>query len=152
MALLACSYLFLGVCLSAAVSALTHELDLTLFIAVFTSFLQACVVAAITSAVSTVASPALAGTVGAFVFLVGSLPGAFIRFFLVEDRDNQFAAALATGLKSALPNLAVFSLKDPIVHHIPYNHSYVFALIGYALVWVALSQVLAGILFGRRDL
>lgn len=151
-ALLACSYLFLGVCLSAAVSALTHELDLTLFIAVFTSFLQACVVAAITSAVSTVASPALAGTVGAFVFLVGSLPGAFIRFFLVEDRDNQFAAALATGLKSALPNLAVFSLKDPIVHHIPYNHSYVFALIGYALVWVALSQVLAGILFGRRDL
>ena len=30
-ALLACSYLFLGVCLSAAVSALTHELDLTLF-------------------------------------------------------------------------------------------------------------------------
>lgn len=150
--LLACSFLFLGACLSLSLFALAKSFDAMLFLAVFSSFLQSCVVAAITGAVATVASPALAGTFGAFVFLVGSLPGAFIRFFLVEDRDNQFAAALATGLKSALPNLSVFSLKDPIVHEIAFNPMYVVALVAYALVWIVLSLVLATILFGRRDL
>ena len=103
-------------------------------------------------ATSTVASPALAGTVGAFVFLVGSLPGAFIRFFLVEDRDGSFAATIATALKSALPNLAVFSLKDAVVHSIPYSPLYLVASFFYALVWVLLALVVAGIFFGKRDL
>ena len=103
-------------------------------------------------AASTVASPALAGTISAFVYLVGSLPGAFIRFFIVEDRDNQFAATLVTLLKSALPNLSIFALKEPIVHNIPLNHLYVVAITAYAVVWIVLALVGASILFGRRDL
>jgi ABC-type transport system involved in multi-copper enzyme maturation permease subunit len=149
---LASSFLFLGVCLIVALGALTRTLDLMVFVAIFTSFLQCSVVAAITLAASTVASPALAGTLGTFVFLVGSLPGAFVRFFLVEDRGDGFAAVLATSVKSALPNLSAFSLKDPIVHGISFDPLYVVAIASYALGWVVLALLGAGILFGRRDL
>lgn len=151
-ALLACSLLFLGLCLTTSVSALTRALDLSIFVAIFTSFLQASVVGVLTMTVSTVASPALAGTAGAFIFLVGSLPGAFVRFFLVEDRENQFAATAATALKSVIPNLSVFSLKDPIVHQIDFHPSYLLAVVFYALVWIAVALVASSILFGRRDL
>ena len=152
LAQLAYSFVFLGVCLTIALTALTRSLDLLLFIAVFSSFLQCAIVGAITMAVSTVASPALAGTVSAFVYLVGSLPGAFVRFFIVEDRDNNFIATFVTLIKSSLPNLAIFSLKDPIVHGITLDHRYIFALCIYALIWVALAVVGASILFGKRDL
>lgn len=149
---LAYSFVFLGACLIVALAALTRTIDLLILVAVFSSFVQCCVVAAITMAASTVASPALAGTIGAFVFLVGSLPGAFVRFFLVEDRDGSYAATLATALKAALPNLSIFSLKDPVVHNIPFNPSYLAAVTVYGFVWIVLALVGATILFGRRDL
>lgn len=150
--LLAMSFTFLGLSLSVAISAMTRELELAIFLPLFCSYILSCVISAFCIAVSTVASPALAGTAGAFVFLVGSLPGAFIRFFLVEDRESTFAVALATGLKSILPNLSVFALKDPIVHDIAFNPLYVPAVIAYGLQWVAIFLLFAAILFGRRDL
>jgi ABC-type transport system involved in multi-copper enzyme maturation permease subunit len=151
-ALLAASLLFLGFCMSLAISAMTRTVDLTPFIAVFASYLQCCVVAAVCLTVSTVASPALAGTVGAFVFLVGSLPGAFVRFFLVEDRENQVAATMATVFKSLLPNLSVLSIKDPVVHSLQLNPAYLGGVFVYALLWIALLLSVASVLFGRRDL
>lgn len=151
-ALLALSFIFLGSSLCLAISAMTKELELAIFLPLLTSFLQACIIASFCMAVSTIASPALAGTGGAFVFLVGSLPGAFIRFFLVEDRDSSFASTLATGIKSVLPNLAVFSLKDPIVHEIGFNKMYLPAVVFYGLEWVIIYLLLAAILFGKRDL
>ena len=150
--LLAMSFTFLGLSLSVAISAMTRDLELAIFLPLFCSYILSCVIAAFCIAVSTVASPALAGTAGAFVFLVGSLPGAFIRFFLVEDRDSTFAVALATGFKSILPNLSVFALKDPIVHEIAFNPLYVPAVIAYGLQWIAIFLLFATILFGRRDL
>ena len=151
-ALLFLSFLFLGLALMVSISALTRTVEASLLIAVFSSYLQALIVASFCTAFSTVASPALAGTVGVFVFLIGSLPGAFIRFFLVEDRNNQFAAGAATMLKSIVPNLSIYSLKDPIVHELPFNHLYLVAITLYALVWVFCAIAGAGIMFGRRDL
>lgn len=151
-ALLFASFLFLGVALTVSVSALTHVFDLSLFVAIFASFLQALIVCAICMAVSTIASPALAGTVAVFVYLMGSLPAAFIRFFLVEDRDNAFAAGVANLLKSVLPNLSLFSLKDPVVHQLPFSNLYLVAITAYALVWIAVALSGAALLFGRRDL
>lgn len=150
--LLLASVLFLGGCLSLALSAMTRTFDPRFFLAILALFLQLSIVASLTMAVSTVASPALAGTFGAFVYLVGSLPGAFIRFFLVEDRGGGFSASLATGLKSILPNLSLFNLKDAIVHEIPLDPAYVPAVIAYAFLWIALSLVLATTLFGKKDL
>lgn len=151
-ALLSLSLTFLGICMSVSLAAMTQTLDLSLFTAVIATFGQAAIVASVTMAASTVASPALAGTVGVFVFLIGSLPGAFVRFFLVEDRDSQLSANLATALKAALPNLSLFAMKDAVVHHVDYNPAYVPAIMVYAVVWVALSVLVAAVLFGRRDL
>lgn len=146
------SFTFLGSALSVAISALTRTWELSLFLAVFTSYLQATIVASVCLAFSTIASPALAGVLATFVFMVGSLPGAFIRFFLVEDRSNEFAGQAVTALKSVLPNLSIYSLKDPIVHGLEFNHLYLVAITLYAVLWVALSLTGAAILFGRRDL
>ena len=150
--LLALSFAFLGLSLCLSVSVMTKELEYAIFLPLFSSFLLSCVIASFCLAVSTVASPALAGTAGAFVFLVGSLPGAFIRFFLVEDRVSSFAVALATGLKSVLPNLSVFAMKDPIVHEIAFSPLYVPAIVVYGVQWISIFLLLAAILFGRRDL
>ncbi len=150
--LLAASFLFLGASLSLSLSLLAKTLDLSIFISIYASFLQSCVIAACCQMVSTVASPALAGTVGAFVFLVGSLPGAFIRFFLVEDRGSQFSAALATGLKAMVPNLSLYALKDPVVHELAIPAGYLTAVSYYAVIWVVVFITGASILFGRRDL
>ena len=149
---LTASFLFLGGCISLSVSALTKTPELTVFIAVFGIYLQSAVVAAVVLSISTVASPALAGTVGAFVFLVGSLPQAFIQFFLTEDRQSSFSANLASGIKSLLPNLTIFSLKDAVVHDLPLSPNYLVACAVYAVVWIAVCLTGATILFGRRDL
>lgn len=150
--LLGLSLLFLAVCLSVALSVLTKKPEFGIFVAVAANYATACIVASVTLCISTIASPALAGTVGAFVFLVGSLPGAFIRFFLVEDRDSAFSATLANGLKSLLPDLSVLSLKDPIVHHIEFSHAYLPAAATYAVLWMAIPLLAATLMFGKRDL
>lgn len=152
LAVLAASFLFLGGCICLSISALTRTLELQVFVSIFGIFLQSAVVAAVVLAVSTVASPALAGTVGAFTFLVGSLPQAFIQFFLVEDRGSEFSANLAATLKSLLPNLTIFSLKDAVVHDIPLSPMYLLAITAYAVAWIAICLTSATILFGRRDL
>lgn len=152
LSVLAASFLFLGGCISLSLSALTKTLELSVFLAIFGVFLQSAVIAAVVLAVSTVASPALAGTVGAFTFLVGSLPQAFIQFFLVEDRGSEFSANLAAALKSLLPNLTVFALKDAVVHEVALSPIYLASISAYAAAWVAMCLALATILFGRRDL
>lgn len=152
LALVALSLMFLGISLTISLSALSRTLDLKVFVALIALFGQLSIIAALTIAVSTVASPALAGTAGAFIYLIGSLPGAFIRFFLVEDRQSAFSSMLATALKAVLPNLSIFQLKDAVVHNVAYSGAYLPSISLYAVLWVLISLVLAAILFGRKDL
>jgi len=150
--LLFLSLLFLGGALTISLGALTRSVDPRILIALVALFCQLAIVASLTVAVSTLASPALAGTVGMFIYLVGSLPAAFIRFFLVEDRASEFSSTLASGLKAMLPNLSLFNLKDAIVHEIPFNTLYLPATFLYAMLWVSIGLLAGAVLFGRRDL
>ena len=146
------SLLFLAVALIVALAGLTHSLDLSLLLAVGSLFLQLSIVASLTVALSTVSSPALAGTAGAFIYLVGSLPAAFIRFFLVEDRGGGISSNLASFIKAALPNLSLFNLKEAVVHDISFNWLYIPSIALYALIWNAVAVVFAAYLFGKKDL
>lgn len=150
--LIALSLLILGSCLTVSVAGLSRTVDFQIFIALLALFGQLSIVASLTVAVSTVASPALAGTVGAFVYLIGSLPGAFIRFFLLEDRGSEFSSMLATALKAVLPNLSIFQLKDAVVHNIEYSSAYLPSICLYAMLWVLIALTLSAMLFGRKDL
>lgn len=150
--ILAGSLIFLGVCFSLAMAAMTRSLDLGLFTAIYGSFLQAAVVLAVCLAFSVRCSPPLAGTIGAAVFLIGSLSVAFIRFFLVEDRGSTFSASLARGLKAALPDLTVFALKDPMVHHLPIPSGYLFAITAYGILWVIVLLLGGYLAFKEVDL
>lgn len=150
--ILGASLFVLGTSFSTALALMTGKFDLSLFVAVFGFFLQGAVLIAVCLAVSTKASPALAGTAGAFVYLVGNLPEAFIRFFLVEDRGSQFSAGLARTLKSIVPDLSLFNLKDAVVHQLYYNPLYPVSVTLYAAAWIALSIFIATLLFGSRDL
>ncbi len=151
-AMLAGSLTFLGLVFTSALGLMTKSFDFSLVIPIYGTFLQACIVAAVCMLFSLRASPALAGTIGAAVFLIGNLSEAFIRFFLVEDRGSTLSLLLAKGLKALFPNLTLFVLKDPAVHQIALPAGYLLAVTYYALAWVALLLVLGKVLFERVDL
>jgi ABC-type transport system involved in multi-copper enzyme maturation permease subunit len=144
--------LFLGCCLTASLGLKSGSFDGGVLIGVYGAFLQAVVVGAVCLTFSVVCSPALAGTIGSAVFLVGNMSGVFIRFFLVEDRDSAVSATLAKTLKGVLPNLTLFNIKDPVVHQIPLPSGYLLSISYYAVIWVVLLLALARLAFQRVDL
>ncbi len=150
--LLAGSLLTLGCSLSLSLTLMTRDFDPALFLAVYGSFLEAVVVAAVCLTFSVKCSPALAGTIGGAVVVIGNMSGAFIRFFLVEDRDSVVSATLAKMVKALVPNLSLFSLKEPAVHDIAVAGGYHLAIGYYALIWVVLLLLLAQIGWRKADL
>lgn len=149
---LASSLFFLGLSFNLALAAMTRSFDFNVFIAIYGSWLQAAIVAAVCLVFSVKASPALAGTIGAATFLIGSLSSAFIQFFLVEDRGSTLSASLARMLKSIFPDLTVFALKDPMVHHLAIPAGYLLAISAYALIWITFLLVAGRLVFNRVDL
>jgi ABC-type transport system involved in multi-copper enzyme maturation permease subunit len=150
--LLGASMFILGACLLVAITGISKTLNFNLFLGVLGSYLQACIIGAACLFFSTMASPALAGTAGTAIYLVGSLSEAFIKFFLVEDRDSQAAAFVAKTFKSIFPNLTLFQVKDSVVHQIQMPAGYYFALILYALAWIAVFLTFANLVFRKKDL
>lgn len=150
--LLAGSLLTQAAALCAGLAWLTRSFDASVLVASYGIFLQAAVLGAVCLTFSIRCSPPLAGTIGVASFLIGNLSGAFIRFFLVEDRDSVVSAALARGLKAIVPNLSLLDLKDPAVHHLTLPAGYLPAISYYSLVWVVLLLLLAQLTFRRLDL
>lgn len=150
--ILAGSLLFLGGSLSLSMAGMTRTFDGQILLGTYACYLQTLIIVSVCLAFSVRCSPALAGTIGAATYLVGSLSDAFIRFFLVEDRGSTFSAALATGLKSALPNLSLLNIKDPMVHGLPIPAGYLAAVSYYSLIWVVLLLLAARLAFQKVDL
>lgn len=150
--LLAGSLLLQSAALCAGLAWLTHKFDSSILLAAYGAFLQAAVLGAVCLAFSIRCSPPLAGTIGVATFLIGNLSGAFIRFFLVEDRDSVVSATLARGLKAIIPNLSLLDLKDPAVHHLSLPPGYLPAISYYTGIWVVLLLLLAQLVFRRLDL
>lgn len=150
--LLAASLWVQAVSLCLALGGLSGRLDSSIYPAIYGAFLQAAVVGAVCLAFSVRCSPALAGTVGTATFLIGNLSGAFIRFFLVEDRDSVVSATLARGLKAVVPNLSIFNLKDPAVHNLTIPSGYLPSVSYYAAVWIVIMGLLAVLVFQKEDL
>ena len=130
----------------------TGRIDFSILWASYGVFLPTILIAAVCLVASLRCSPALAGTIGMAVNLLGNLSGAFIRFFLVEDRGSAVSATLAKVLKGALPNLTLFSLKDPMVHHIALPPGYLVSISYYAAVWVVITMLLGQLIFRKVDL
>lgn len=150
--MLGASVLLLDACLTLALAQKTGHLDSQISQALLGAFLQAAIVASFCLLASVRCSPPLAGTIGAAVFLIGSMSAAFINFFLVEDRGSQAAAGLANGLKALLPNLALFDLKDAAVHEVLLPSGYLTAISFNAAAWIVLTLLLGRILLQRMDL
>lgn len=150
--LLTASVLFLGLCFAGALMVKSGQRDMVVMVAVYASLLQALIVGTVCLVSSVRASPPLAGTIGAAVFLIGNLSGAFIRFFLVEDRGSMVSASLARGLKAVLPDLTLFNLKDMAVHSLTLPPGYLPAITYNAAIWVVLLLLLGRLVFQRVDL
>lgn len=150
--LLGGSLVFLGLVFTVSLAWRTGVWDSSLPLALWGAFLQALVVGTVCIAFSVRSSPALAGTIGGAVFLIGNLSGAFIRFFLIEDRDSSVSSYLAKGLKGIIPNLTLFGLKDPVVHQMEIPAGYTLAITYHAGIWILLLLTAAGMLFERSDL
>ena len=152
LAVTATSFLFLAGCLCLSISALTRSWELNIFLVVFSSFLQSTVISAVCVAFSTFVGSSLAATLGTVVFLLGSLPGALIRFFLAGKGGSNIMLILATVLKASLPNLSIFALKEPIIAAKALPYTYLLSISAYALGWIIFSMLFATVLFNRRDL
>lgn len=142
----------LALCLTLALGLKTGKVDFSVGWACYGVFLQSIIVGAVCILASLRCSPALAGTIGAATVLLGNLSGAFIRFFLVEDRGSAVSAALAKGLKGALPNLTLFSLKDPMVHQLPLPPGYLLSISYYGAIWLVIFLLLGNLIFRKVDL
>lgn len=150
--LLVGSMFLLATALALGISALAERFDVAIYAAAFGYSLECTVLVAACLCFSTLASPPLAGVMGLALYVVGGISTAFTRFFLREDRDNEALANVVDGAKNFLPNFDVFRLKYPVVHEIYIYPSYHFYEFVYAMGWVTLFLMLAGIRFEKRDL
>lgn len=133
-------------------ASLSRQWDAGLFAAAWGYSLECSVLIAVCICFSTVASPPLAGVLGFFVYIVGGMSNAFLEFFLREDRGANGVADLVEGMQRFTPNFSLFHLKYPVVHGFVIQPHYHLAETVYALAWILLFLLLAGIRFETRDL
>lgn len=145
LAMLAGSLLFLGLCLGLSLGLMLRQVDMGLALALYGSFLQGIVISAACLMLSIRWSPAVAGTVGAILFLVGHLSRDLFTLVLGKSQ----LAALA---KAALPDMSALALKDVVVHAIPVSPGYLVGMTFYALGWVTVFLALANEFFREVDL
>lgn len=150
-AILALGLLLLGLCLMASLALLGTGADPTVLIAVGLYVLEAGILAAFCLFCSTFASPALAGVLGAFVYILGGLSQTFIDFFLSEA-GSQLQSFGARAVRLVIPHFDVLQLKDPIVHGAPIPDAYLASVALYALGWTVLFLLLADWSFEGKDL
>lgn len=145
-ALLGGSVLYLGICLQISVSVILRQIDWSLFIPLYTGFLQATLIAGVAMAIS-IRGGAMAGAlVGAVLFLVGNISEDFVQLWMPSG------STLAGLVKSLAPDLTSFALKDAVVHQVLPSPGYLAALTLYGAGWTALSLLLARAWFEEVDL
>ena len=149
----AVSFAFLGLCLLGSLLLLAKDPeDPRFYWAIYSQFLECCVLLSACMFFSTRCSPALAGVLGTFVYIVGGLSETFIRFFIIEDRENVTGAAMVKAMKALLPNFQVFHIKMAVVHWIELPAYYMGAISLYALGWILLLLLLTELSFSKKDL
>lgn len=149
--IMAASLILLGLCLLSSLALLGAHGDPRVMIAVGLYILEASVLGAFCLFCSTFASPALAGVLGAFVYIIGGLSQTFIEFFLTEG-GQQVQGLVARGVRLVIPHFDVMQLKDPIVHGAPIPESYLASVALYAVGWTILFLLLADWSFEGKDL
>lgn len=146
------SMFLLATALAVGIASLSHHFDINLYAATLGYSLECSVLVAACLFFSTFASPPLAGVLGFFLYVVGGMSGAFIQFFLRQDREAHQLANAVEMLKNLLPNFEIFRLKYPVVHGFHIYPQYHVAEFVYALGWIVMFLLLAGIRFEKRDL
>lgn len=146
------SMLILALALAVGIYSLSRTFDLGIFLAALGYGLEAAVLIAACMCFSTFASPPLAGVMGFFLYVVGGMSGAFITFFLDDDRGATHLAQAVVVLKGFFPSFSVFHLKYPVSHGLPIPGFYHVAELIYAGGWVAMFLLAAGIRFEKKDL
>ncbi len=141
----------LGLALLTSLAVLGTHADPAVLIPVALSVLEAGILGAFCLFASTFCSPALAGVLGCFLYILGGIPQTFINFFL-SSGNMQVQGMLVRALRLFLPHFDVLHLKDPIVHGEIVPGSYLLAAFAYGLAWMGFFLLLADWSFERRDL
>ena len=142
--LLAGSILILGFCTSIATGVLARDLDPTVFLALYGSFLQAAVVGAICLALSVRLVPAATGALAASIYFIGQLSNDFFGLWL--------GVSAASFVKALLPDFASLALRDPVIHGGSVPFSYLLTISLYSFGWISLALLWARLAFEEIDL
>ena len=146
------SVFLLTLCMGLGISSLSRVWDNNIFAAAWGYSLESSLVVAICMCFSVFASPPLAGVLGFFVYVLGGMSNAFIQFFLREDRGALWVADGVELFQRFIPNFSIFRLKYPVVHSFPIQPHYHVAESLYALTWILMFLLVAGIRFETKDL
>lgn len=112
-------------------------------------FLELLVITAVAVLFSTFTTPTLSATFTLAIYVIGHLTDD-LRV-LGGKLPHSLSRGLLDGLYYALPNLEFFNIKGQVVHGIAIEPPYLFSAVGYGLVYVALTLMLACVIFQRRD-
>jgi len=112
-------------------------------------FLELLVITAVAVLFSTFTTPTLSATFTLAIYVIGHLTDD-LRV-LGGKLPHSLSRGLLDGLYYALPNLEFFNIKGQVVHGIAIAPPYLFSAVGYGLVYVALTLMLACVIFQRRD-
>jgi len=125
-------------------------LDWGLVLAAGTSLLEIMVVTGVALFFSSlVVTPSLAGMFTAATFVAGRSSG-YLVYFLREDQAPG-VQTVARVLYWILPRLDRFNLADRVVYGDVLEPSYLAALLGYSVAYVAVLLLLSILLFSRRE-
>ncbi len=149
--IVAVSLVLLGTCVLGAMATFLKEVDWRIYMVIGEYLLEDMVLGAACIFFSTIASPVLAAVLGVFIYMVGGLPQTFIDFFL-KTESSQVTARLTQFFKLFMPHFEFFQIKDAVAHNDVIQPGFLVATVPYALGWIALYLVLAGLSFERKDL
>lgn len=123
--------------------------DPRMLVAVYLIFVQLALVIAIALFFSTFSSPMLSATFAFGLYVAGHF-SADLKNFDVAVGDSPIRY-VTTALYYVLPNMAIFDVKNAVVHAQPVPAGYVLTATAYALCYAA-ALVAAGVwIFSRRD-
>ena len=121
------------------------------FVPVFyLTFLELTIINAVASFFSTCVSPILAAVFTIGTFLVGHLSQSLRDFGALQG--SAFQQKISLVVYYLIPNLEVFNVRGEVVHGVDVSSQLVGMATIYGLGWAGLLLLLAGAVFGRKEL
>ena len=146
----------IGVVLAGQFALLDETMGLDMIQALWLVYIEVVIVTAIAVFFSSFSTPFLSGLLTIGVFVVGRFVDRLSEMRLTGRNDEQaellaYISQFVRGIATIAPDLSIYNTTPYVVHDETLSWSYVGHGTTYGLTYAAITLLLAGILFSRRD-